>query len=191
MNNYEYITASLPVISREASSLVPDAAEILEEIREQLSGSDRGIFELLMSSYGPDMPDAELYRRAAGCGNGFIRTFFDFDRRVRNTKVAFINRSLERPAGQDILLLGEDEEFEEDPEVRDVLEKNDLLDREKGLDALYWDFIDEQNALKVFCLDVILGFTVKLKIVDRWLRLDPGKGRELFEKLVKEIRNQI
>ena len=34
----------------------------------------------------------------------------------------------------------------------------------------------------------ILGFTAKLKIIDRWNKLDPETGRELFRKLVDEIR---
>ena len=52
-----------------------------------------------------------------------------------------------------------------------------------------WNRIEEINVMKVFDLDVILGFTACLKIVDRWLKLDPETGRELFRKLVEEIRS--
>ena len=51
-----------------------------------------------------------------------------------------------------------------------------------------WDKIDSLTVMDVFDLDVILGFIAKLKIVDRWLQLDEGTGRELFHKLVKEIK---
>ena len=42
--------------------------------------------------------------------------------------------------------------------------------------------------LDYFDLDVVLAFVVKLKMVERWLRLDEATGRELFRKLVKEIK---
>ena len=38
-------------------------------------------------------------------------------------------------------------------------------------------------------LEVILGFVAKLKIIDRWLQLDPDSGRALFRRLVDDIRS--
>ena len=43
--------------------------------------------------------------------------------------------------------------------------------------------------MEVFSLNVILGFAAKLKIVDRWNRLDPETGAKLFRKLVTQIRS--
>ena len=39
-----------------------------------------------------------------------------------------------------------------------------------------------------FDLTVILGFIVKLKIIDRWMKLDEATGREMFRELVDEVR---
>ena len=92
----------------------------------------------------------------------------------------------------DILVLDEEaqeREFEEKPKVEAVLKDSDILARERGLDDLMWDKIDEITGLEVFTLDAILAFTAKLQIIVRWLRLDPETGRELFRKLVDEIRN--
>ena len=69
-----------------------------------------------------------------------------------------------------------------------ILEGGDILARERGLDDFYWKSADELTVLDVFDLDVILAFVVKLKLVERWLRLDEATGRELFRKLVKEIK---
>ena len=92
----------------------------------------------------------------------------------------------------DVLVLDEEaepREFEGYRQVMNVLEGSDILERERGLDDLMWAKIDEIVGLQVFSLDSILGFTAKLQIIVRWLKLDPETGRELFRRLVDEIRN--
>ena len=42
--------------------------------------------------------------------------------------------------------------------------------------------------MDVFDIEVILGFTAKMKIIDRWDKLDPDTGHDLFRRLVEEIR---
>lgn len=70
-----------------------------------------------------------------------------------------------------------------------VLENGDILRRERGLDDLMWKRIDEITVMDVFDIEAILGFIAKLKIIDRWDKLDPETGREFFRKLVEEIRS--
>ena len=41
---------------------------------------------------------------------------------------------------------------------------------------------------KPFDIDILLSFITKLKITDRWSKLDPESGRELFRRLVGEVR---
>ena len=192
MANYEYIISSLPVLHQEdARSEHLVAEEILAEIREQLSARDNSVLDLLLEGYDPDKLDAEFYRRALAHGNRFIREWFRFDLDLRNATVAFLNDSLGRPEGQDLVLLTEREaeEFPEEEAVQQVLNRADLLQRERGLDDLRWQKVDELTAMDVFDLELILGFVAKLQIIDRWLKLDPESGRELFRKLVEDIRS--
>ena len=79
-------------------------------------------------------------------------------------------------------------EFERREEVDSILEGNDILARERGLDDFYWKVVDELTVMDVFDLNIILAFVVKLKMVERWIRLDEATGRDLFRKLVKEIK---
>lgn len=192
MKNYEYIIASLPVIQQEdrnAASL--DVDDIHEQILEQLDGRDREDFLLLLDGFRPEKLDADFYGKALSSPNGFMREYFSYDLRLRNTKVEYLNRALSRPEGQDMLLLSEEDEndFEGKEEIQAVLEQKDILGRERGLDNLMWAKCEELTAMRVFDLDVILAFAARLQIIDRWLKLDPGTGRELFRKLVNEIRN--
>ena len=190
MNNYEYIIAGLPLLSQDGREN-PDTGALLDEIREQLSSSDRSALDFLLSSYEPETLNAEFYLKAEKSRNRFIREFFSLDLGVRNTKVEYLNRKLWRPEGTDILIPDPESdsvEFEKKEEVNAILEGGDILARERGLDDFYWKSADELTVLDVFDLDVILAFVVKLKLVERWLRLDEATGRELFRKLVKEIK---
>ena len=190
MNNYEYIIASLPLLSKDEKEM-PDTDAILSEIREQLSAKDISTLDLLLSSFDPDKLDAEFYRKAAKDRNRFIREFFCLDLGIRNTKVEYLNSTLGRPEGTDVVVLdpdGEDPAFEQKAEVEALLRTDDILGRERALDDFYWKTVDAITVLDYFNLDVVLAFVVKLKMVERWLRLDEATGRELFRKLVKEIK---
>ena len=84
---------------------------------------------------------------------------------------------------------GASEEFDERSGAEAVLAGKDILGREKGLDNLMWAKADSLVQLHIFDIDIILSYIVKFKIIDRWNRLDPQTGRELFRRLVQEIRN--
>ena len=64
----------------------------------------------------------------------------------------------------------------------------ELVSREKGLDEMMWNKIDELNTFDYFNVSTVLGYIAKLKIIDRWLKLDEATGREMFRQLVSEIR---
>ena len=60
--------------------------------------------------------------------------------------------------------------------------------REKGLDEITWEKVNGLTIFNYFDINAILGYIAKLHIADRWLVLDEETGRELFKKLVKEVK---
>lgn len=189
MNNYEYIIASLPVISSDFRAEL-DYEGILEQIREQLSEKDLKFFSLLLDGFNPDKLNENFYKQVLKCPNAFIKGYFLYDLNVRNVRVRFINQNLGRPSEEDVLnILPEDYEFEDEEKVRDILNNSDILGRERALDDLMWAKAEELCGLQVFSADCIFAFIAKLQIVARWLKLDPQTGRQLFKQLVEEIRN--
>lgn len=193
MNNYEYIIASLPVL--QAGYRGPlDAEGLLEEIREQLSATDAASLQLVLDGWNANALGEEFYASAAKSRSAFIREYFLYDRLLRNAKVAWLNKSLGRPEGQDIMPAPgadtTDEDFEDQARAAEVLAGSDILERERGLDNLLWERIDSLTIMHVFDLDVILGFAAKLQIVNRWLKLDETTGRELFARLVSDMKSQ-
>lgn len=190
MNNYEYIIAGLPILSTDGRE-TPDTEGILADISEQLSEADKKALGFLLDSYDPEKLDAAFYKKAEKHSNRFIRDYFKYDLGVRNAKVEYLNRNLGRPGSADIVNPDPEQElpeFERREEVDSILEGNDILARERGLDDFYWKVVDELTVMDVFDLNIILAFVVKLKMVERWIRLDEATGRDLFRKLVKEIK---
>lgn len=188
MGNYEYLIASLPVITSDVSDSEKISVPwLIEEIRALSSDKDNSLIDTLLSGYEEENFTPEFYRSMLSHPNVFLREYFRFDLNLRNAKVRYLNESFGRPANTDIFL--EDEkEFEERDEVHRILYGPNLVSREKGLDELVWNKIDDLNTFDYFNISAILGYIAKLKIIDRWLKLDETTGREMFRNLVSEIR---
>jgi hypothetical protein len=160
----------------------------MDFIRGQMTPGDVRLLDCLLDAFDREKLTHEYYTEALNCRNAFIHDFLLYDLQLRNTKAAYLNRQLGREEALDQMPAPE-MEFEGRADVLAVLEQDDILARERGLDSLLWNKIDELTQMHVLDLDVILGLVAKVMITDRWNKLDPGTGRELFRRLVQEIRN--
>lgn len=194
MHNYEYIIASLPVIDSGFKFTDRTPEDFIEEIRQQLDRSDNALVDFLLKGYAEENLTPEFYAEAVSHRNRFLREYFRFDLNVRNAKVRFLNKSLGRPADKDLMVLpGKDGEpmelpFEEEDTVNAILAGDDLLSRERGLDDLMWDKISKMTVFDYFDIEAVLAFIAKMQVTARWYRLDEQTGREMFRKLVDEVR---
>lgn len=198
MGNYEYIVASLPDITTGWKFGEKGPQDYIEEIVSLCSKKDNELIDFLLSGYMDENLNEEFYIKALSHKNRFIREFFRFDMNVRNAKVAYLNKALDRPAGKDVLTFSEDApeavlmaveaEFEEADDLETILNSGDILTRERGIDDLVWEKISNLTTFNYFDIEVILGFIAKLNIVARWYKLDEQTGREMFKRLVDEVR---
>lgn len=194
MNNYHYIIAGLPELSIDSATGGRDTGALLAGIKEQCSPSDLEVISFLEKGYVAENLTADFYREAIGSRNGFLRKWFAFDLNVRNAKVRYLNAALGREKSKDVIILDEEdplaqeEDFGEAAKIASVLSSDDIIARERGIDDLYWEKAEELTLFHYFDLTCILGFIVRLKIIDRWLVLDEETGREMFRKLVNDVR---
>ena len=199
MNNYVYIIAGLPDFTPDWRQGQDSLDEYLNNARELLSEKDNKVLDLIVNGFDKEKIGLEFYKEALSHRLGFIREFFTFDLNVRNQKVRYLNQALGRAAEKDILTLRDPEaeetglepeepEFKESAKLQTILEGHDILARERGIDDLYWDKIDEITLFDYLNFDKILGMVVKMMIIRRWLILDEEAGREMFKKLVDEVR---
>lgn len=204
MSNFEYIISSLPYLTADYKYEQGQGFyTVLEEIKENLGEKDTQALDFLLDGFNPKKLDADFYDQALKSTLKFIREYFRFDLNLRNAKVRYLNQALGRPEDMDILTgKGEEDmegldidgyrfrggEFEEELKVKAALDSPSLLDRERNLDDITWEKISSLETFHYFDITAVLAYVAKLHIVDRWLALDEEKGRELFHKLVQEVK---
>jgi len=187
MNNYVYIVASLPEIAVNYEGTSFDYVAVKEQIVELLSEDDQKLVELLEEGFDENTLGAEFYAKAAESKNRFIREYFDFDGRLRNMKVAYLAKRLNKQ-GEQYLVDMPEADFEEESQIKEILENADFVLREQKMDELKWEKASDIARMDYFNMNAILAFLVKAKTVQRWAELDKAKGEEMFRKLVKEVR---
>ena len=198
MKNYEYIIASLPDITTGYKFGDKGPQDYIDEIVSLCSEKDKALIDLLLSGSLEENLNADFYAKVLTHADKFISGYFRFDLNVRNAKVKYLNKALGRPSDKDVLVFSEDapqvvldaaaSEFEEAADLDTILNAGDILSRERGIDDLTWEKIDNLTTFNYFDIDAILGFIAKLNIVARWYKLDEQTGREMFKKLVDEVR---
>ena len=203
MSNFEYIIASLPYLTADFKYTGQAGFNsVISDIKRDLDDHDQGLVEFLLDGFNDKELDADFYAKALRQRNRFLREYFRFDLNLRNAKVRYLNAQLGREPEQDVMT-GEDPdaedvdidgfrftggEFEEEAKVDAVLAGNDLVAREKGLDDLLWDKIDRLATFHYFDIEAVLAYIAKLHIVNRWLSLDEEVGRDVFRRLLKDVR---
>ena len=186
MANYEYIIASLPSISKDWKFGEDKSLETyIQWIKSQLSAKDAKTVDTLLDGFKEENLNQGFYEAALKDGNRFIREYFSFDLGLRNMKARFLNEAFERPTNQDTINL-ETGEFKEAARVSETLAGEDILAREKGLDAIVWEKISELTTFNYFDLDALLGIIAKMRLIERWRALDEETGREMFQQLINE-----
>ena len=203
MSNFEYIISSLPYLTMDFKYAGQAGFNsVISDIKRDLDEKDQGLVEFLLKGFSDKELNADFYAAALRHRNRFLREYFRFDLNLRNAKVRYLNAQLGREPDQD-LMTGEDPEaedvdidgfrftggeFEEALKVDNILAEKDLVSREKGLDDVLWDKIDSLATFHYFDIEAVLAYIAKLHIVTRWLNLDEEVGRDVFRRLLKDVR---
>ncbi len=147
-----------------------------------------------------------FYDYLTNIDNSFVRLWFEFDMNLRNLTSGLNCKKYNLNAEREIIGnnsfaqsirssnvkdfgLSMDYDFVE--RVISLFEKEDLIDKERGLDLLKWEFLDEKTTFEYFSLDRVLSFLIKLMIINRWSKLDNESGKKVFYELVEKLRNSF
>jgi len=170
MANYYYLIAGLPDLKADLGQHHFDYDAIVGEIKELCPGVGGKLIKWLEAGFEESHLNDTFYRSIKKTRNRFLKEYFAFDKEFRTAKVAFL----------------EGKKYDE--AFAPIFAEANIIEREKKLDMLYWQKVDEIVINDLFDIDLILAFIVKARIVARWEALDPVKGAELFSNLVKEVR---
>jgi Protein of unknown function (DUF2764). len=144
-----------------------------------------------------------FYDHVGSYGNEFLLKWFSFDRQLRNILAATnarklgkeiapilvgndaINEALSSSHAPDFGLRGELPLMDK---LMPILEITNLFERERRIDMLRWDFIDEGNTFNYFNVDKVLGYLLKAEIIDRWIKIDPAVGDTLLKRYFNDLK---
>ena len=146
------------------------------------------------------------YHYAIKCDNKFISTWFELNLDVNNILAAmaarkykmevakvvvgnnFVAEALRTSNARDFGLADDLEYFEQLVRVNDTI---DLVEREKKIDLLKWNWMEENTFFNYFTIEKIFIFLMKLEMIERWVSLDKNKGNEMFRQLIDQLKDEV
>lgn len=81
-------------------------------------------------------------------------------------------------------------ELEYFDDILRLVDEPDLSQRERKVDLLRWNWLEEHTFFNYFSVERLFSFMVRLGMVERWTTLDKEKGQQLFRKLIGDLKEQ-
>ncbi len=198
---YEYLLTGLPELK--AGSDTPVSMEKLEELLdEQLSQPDKKLLGLLRAPI-----DEATLEEGLKAKNRFVREWFAFNRDINNVMVAQICRKHGFNAKQQIV--GEDEVAEQlrthstqkdfglnelSGDYQAVLalaQIEDLMQREKAIDAIRFEWLQERTEFDFFSPEMVFAYYLEAVMLHRWSLLTVEEGEKVFRALVADLKQGV
>ena len=140
------------------------------------------------------------------CGNKFVSSWFEFNLTINNILIAFSARKYKWDVAQNVvgntevceaLRISGARDFGLSGEV-DCLEQlmknseiTELVEREKKLDSLRWNWMEEATFFDYFTVERIFAFLLQLEMIERWIALDKEKGNQLFRSIIDALKDEV
>ncbi|MFN2394349.1 MAG: DUF2764 family protein [Bacteroidales bacterium] len=145
-----------------------------------------------------------FYDYALSVNHEFLREWYRFNRDLNNLLTALVCRRYDIPYENQIIGWDDISETIRKSHARDfgltaeisymddllnIAKDDDVQQREKAIDQLRWNYLDDVTFFEYFTIDKIIAFTLKLGMVERWLALDKEYGTQLFEELLQDLKS--
>lgn len=134
--------------------------------------------------------------------NDFVKSWFELELNIKNIFTALnskkygleiekeiinvnsVSEALTKSSSRDFGLTGELNYIDQ---LVSIYESDDLMKREKAVDILKWDWLDDNTFFNYFTIEKLISYYIKLTLIERWIKLDPKTGKELFDRFMKEL----
>ena len=149
---------------------------------------------------------ALYYDYAMKCKNKFVSAWFGFNLTMNNILVALTARkfkmdiaplivgdtevceTLRTSSARDFGLAGEVDMLEL---LVKISETEELVEREKKIDQLRWNWMEEATFFNYFTLERLFVFLLQLEMIERWISLDKEKGNQLFRSIIAALKDEV
>lgn len=149
---------------------------------------------------------ALYYEYAMKCKNKFVSSWFAFNLTMNNILVALTARkfkmdiaplivgdtevceALRTSAARDFGLTGEVDFLDQ---LVKISETEELVEREKKIDQLRWNWMEEATFFNYFTVERLFVFLLQLEMIERWISLDKEKGNQLFRSIIATLKDEV
>ena len=152
-----------------------------------------------------DILSALYYKYAIKSGNRFISQWFEMNLNIKNilTAITCKRHNLDK----NLYIIGDNsvakalrtsnakdynlgDEIEYLPAVLKLAEESDLVMREKRIDILKWDWLEYNTIFKVFGIESVFAYLLKIEMIERWTGLDKATGENTFRELITTMKRE-
>jgi len=72
-----------------------------------------------------------------------------------------------------------------------IAEETDIYERERKIDKLRWDWLDENTIFDYFDINFIFAYLCKLQILERWVKLNAEEGERIFRQIIIDLKRGV
>lgn len=177
-NSYYYLIASLPMLYFQMK-MPFTYFDFLEKCKQELSQDDVNILARL-SIEPSDLLESDSHSSA------LLKEWKGFNRSLRNELVR--TRAAKKGKDPYKYLRGNQQS---DPFIAPLahfaVHQDSPMEAELYLDKIRWEKIEELKAGHYFDVDYLIAYSLQLKILERWQRVNSGEGVKVLEGLAKNI----
>lgn len=149
---------------------------------------------------------ALYYEYAMKCKNKFVSSWFAFNLTMNNILVALtawkfkmdiaplivgdteVCEALRTSGARDFGLTGEVDFLDQ---LVKISETEELVEREKKIDQLRWNWMEEATFFNYFTVERLFVFLLQLEMIERWISLDKEKGNQLFRSIIATLKDEV
>lgn len=155
----------------------------------------------------PDLRTQLLYEYGLKCRNRFVRAWFAYNQDMCNVLVATICRK----HGFEVrrAIVGQNEvakilrknlpakdfglggALDNLQEIMSLVEVDNLMEREKRMDALRFEWLAEKTLFVDFSIENVLAYYLQTEMLNRWSWLTIEQGEKVFRELVADMKKGI
>ncbi|MCQ2059843.1 MAG: DUF2764 domain-containing protein [Bacteroidaceae bacterium] len=146
------------------------------------------------------------YDYACSVNNRFVREWYSFNMNVKNLLSACTVRKYALKA--DNAIIGDDAvaralrtsgsrdwglsmELDYFDDVMRIDQEQDLTRKEKMIDTLKWNWLEENSFFNYFTVEALFVFISKLEIVNRWIKLDAELGNRMLRSIIADFKADV
>jgi hypothetical protein len=151
-----------------------------------------------------DRLSALYFEYAMKCKNAFITQWFELNLNINNILTAITCRKYN--LDKKLYIIGDNEvaenirtsnardfglgdEIDYLLDLQRIAEESDLMAREKKIDLLKWKWLEDNTFFKVFDIECLFTYILKLEMIERWTSLDKTTGEKTFREIVGGMKS--